>query len=282
MQPRTVMIPTPGGETSVRLLPLRTPTLPPATHTNCVVVGQGRYLLVDPASPWPEEQKRLIEMVDALAAGGEKLEGILLTHHHLDHVSGANALRAHAGVPVFAHPRTADKLAGHVRIDVELGEGDTLPIDERWELVHTPGHAPGHLCARSAESGVIVAGDMVAAIGTIVIEPDDDGDMTQYLDSLRRLRTLDPTCLVPAHGDPIVDAAARLDFYVAHRLEREEKVAAALDVTPRPLLDLVPLAYPEVAPMLHLLASRSLLAHLYKLERDGRAARVGHDWKRAS
>ena len=100
----------------------------------------------------------------------------------------------------------------------------------------TPGHAPGHLCFVDAAARAIVAGDMVASVGTIIIEPDDDGDMRLYLESLRRLRgEVDggATCLLPAHGPPITDGGARLDFYVAHRLEREARVAAALGDAPR-------------------------------------------------
>lgn len=262
-------------ETAVRWLPLRTPTLPPATHTNCIVLGRGRYWLVDPASPWPEEQEALVAEVAALARAGEKLAGILLTHHHFDHVSGALALKQHHDVPIYAHARTRDKLRGVVPIDELLEDGARLPIDDGWRVVHTPGHAPGHLCAVS-DAGVVVAGDMVAGIGTIVIEPDDDGDMKQYLDSLAMLRTLQPRCLVPAHGEPILEADAKLAGYIAHRLAREAKVLAALTREPQTLLAMVPVAYPEVAPAIHPLAARSLLAHLHKLAVDGRACVDAH------
>lgn len=266
------------GEAAVKWVPLKTPTLPPATHTNCVLLGRGRYFAVDPASPWPEEQARLAAIVGGLETQGETLAGILLTHHHFDHVSGANALHAATGAPVYAHARTRDKLAGVIAIDHLLDDGDTLPIDERWELVWTPGHAPGHLCAQS-DDGVLVAGDMVAAIGTIVIEPDDDGDMALYLASLARLRERRATCLVPAHGEVILDADAKLAGYITHRLAREAKAQAALSTTPTALLDLVPRVYPEVAPLLYPLAARSLYAHLLKLEQDGAARRQGDDWR---
>lgn len=257
-------------ETAVRWLPLRTPTLPPATHTNCVVLGRGRYWLVDPASPWPEEQQLLVAEVDALARAGETLAGILLTHHHFDHVSGAIALKQAFDVPVHAHARTRDKLRGVVPIDVLLEDGDRLPLDDGWRVVLTPGHAPGHLCAVS-DAGVVIAGDMVAGIGTIVIEPDDDGDMKQYLDSLALLRTLQARCLIPAHGEPIHDADAKLAGYIAHRLSREAKVFSALSPKPQTIAALVPTAYPDVVPAIYPLAARSLLAHLHKLALDGRA-----------
>jgi glyoxylase-like metal-dependent hydrolase (beta-lactamase superfamily II) len=117
---------------------------------------------------------------------------------------------------------------------------------------------------------------MVASIGTIIVEPDDGGDMAVYLDSLRRLRKLGAAPLLPAHGPPVIDkrdANGKLDFYVQHRLEREAKVLAALSAKPRAVEELVPPAYPEVPPQIWPLAARSLLAHLYKLEKEGRARR---------
>ena len=149
----------------------------------------------------------------------------------------------------------------------------------------TPGHAPGQLCFVDAKAKAIVAGDMVASVGTIIIEPDDSGDMRLYLESLKRLRgevDAGATRLLPAHGPPIVDGGARLDFYVAHRLEREARVAATLDAAPATLEALVPAAYPDVPAAIYPLAARSLLAHLQKLEYDGRARR--HEdgrWSRA-
>ena len=114
---------------------------------------------------------------------------------------------------------------------------------------------------------------MVASVGTIIIEPDDDGDMATYLDQLRRLRALGAAPLLPAHGPPIADGAGKLDFYIHHRLEREKRVVEALSSEEaRTVEELVPLAYPDVAPQIWPLAARLLLAHLYKHRKKGRAA----------
>jgi glyoxylase-like metal-dependent hydrolase (beta-lactamase superfamily II) len=124
----------------------------------------------------------------------------------------------------------------------------------------------------------MVCGDMVASIGTILIDPGDDGDMSAYLDSLARMRALSPRCLLPAHGPPIWNADEHLAFYIAHRLGREQKVLASLDSIPRDLDALVSIAYADVAPNIHALAKRSLRAHLDKLVRDGRARDHGGRW----
>jgi glyoxylase-like metal-dependent hydrolase (beta-lactamase superfamily II) len=263
----------------IRIVPLRTPTLPPATHTNVYLFGEDELIAVDPASPWQDEQAALDRTLESLSQEGRRLTAIFLTHHHVDHVSGAAHLRARTGAPILAHPITAEKLDGQLAIDRTIDEGERLPYGPAGlEAIFTPGHAPGHLCLADAASGALVAGDMVASVGTIIIEPADGGDMRAYLDSLARLRARDARCLLPAHGPPIDDPAAKLDFYRRHRLEREARVLAALGRDPRPLLALVPPAYPDVPPAIYGLAARSLLAHLLKLEAEGRARRSGDDW----
>jgi len=263
------------GAPWIRVLPLRTPTLPPATRTNCYIVGEAsRAVAIDPATPYADEQARL----DAyLTAEGIRLEAVVLTHHHVDHVGDAARLSARHGVPVLAHRETAARVAGRVQVSRTLDDGERLDVGPKGlRALFTPGHAPGHLCFVDAAAGAIVAGDMVASVGTIIIEPDDAGDMRQYLDSLRLLRgevDAGATTLLPAHGPPIADGGARLDFYVAHRLQREARVAAALGDAPATPAELVPAAYPDVAAALYPLAARSLLAHLYKLEHEGRARR---------
>ena len=272
------------GAPWIRVLPVRTPTLPPATRTNCYIVGEAaRAVAIDPATPYADEQSRLDEYV---AAAGIRLEAVVLTHHHVDHVGDAARLAAKHGVPVWAHRETASRVAGRVQISRTLDDGERLDYGPSGlRAAFTPGHAPGHLCFVDAAAHAIVAGDMVASVGTIIIEPDDSGDMRQYLDSLRLLRReVDggATTLLPAHGPPIADGGARLDFYVAHRLEREGRVAAALSDAPATVSELVPPAYPDVPAMLYPLAARSLLAHLHKLEYEGRARRHGDGrWSRA-
>ena len=121
----------------------------------------------------------------------------------------------------------------------------------------------------------MVVGDMVAAIGTIIVDPPQ-GDMATYIAQLRRLRALPEAVLVPAHGPPIAHGHAKLDAYVAHRLMREEKVFAALtragEARPE---DLLPDAYDDTPPGLYPFAARACLAHLEKLVVDGRAVERG-------
>jgi glyoxylase-like metal-dependent hydrolase (beta-lactamase superfamily II) len=198
---------------------------------------------------------------------------VLLTHHHGDHV-GAAAHVAARGVPVWAHEATAARVK--VPVARTLADGDPCgPL----RAVFTPGHAPGHLCFHDPATGALVAGDMVAGVGTILIDPSE-GDMRAYLDSLARMQALAPRVILPSHGGVISDAAGKLREYVAHRLMRERKVAEALAAAGRAAPGaLVPVAYADTPKLLWGLAERSLVAHLVKLAADGRARRDGDLWE---
>ncbi|MDB4984842.1 MAG: hypothetical protein JWN04_20 [Myxococcaceae bacterium] len=267
----------------VSLLSLRTPTLPPATHTNAYLVGTGELVLIEPASPYPEELAQATAWVEARLTQGQTLRALLLTHHHVDHVGGAEAMRSHFGVPIWAHERTAERLHGKIVIDRVIDEATAIeldgPVPMRLEPMYTPGHAPGHLCFYEPDSGCLIAGDMVAGVGTILVEAVD-GDMQLYLASLGALLARDATQLLPAHGLPIQAPAERLQFYIQHRLNREAKVVAALLSFARAvsLDELVPVAYADTAPYAWPLARLALEAHLIKLAREGRADRLGASW----
>lgn len=267
---------------AVAICPLRTPTLPPATHTNCYLVGDREVVLVDPGSPYPDQQRVLDDVLAALRGEGRRVVAIWLTHHHRDHCADAARLRDRLGVPVAAHPATAERLRGTIPIDRMLADGERLALagdpPRRLRVLHTPGHAPGHCCLVEEHTGIVLAGDLVASQGTIVIDPDD-GDMARYLDSLALVRRLSPRLLLPAHGALIAAPTELLTGYIEHRLWREARVEAALAARGRArAVDLVPDVYDDVPPPLHRLAERSLIAHLHKLVADGRAARAGDEW----
>src|SRR5436190_2583878 len=253
------------------VVPLRTPTLPPATHTNCLLLGDDELWVVDPGSPWPEEQAILRETLDKLAQERRRAVGVLLTHHHLDHTGGAQAL----GLPIAATRETASRI--DFKVDRVIEDGARFEAGPRgWRALHSPGHTRGHLCLIEEGSGAVVAGDLVAGVGTVIIDPPE-GDMKEYLASLDRLLGEKPGCIYPAHGPAVPGGVAKLEEYRAHRLEREERVLGSLRQARRPATpaELVPAAYPDVKPDLYPYAERSLLAHLEKLVQEGRAVEDG-------
>ncbi len=250
---------------SVLIFPVRSETLPPATHTNCYLVGE-RWL-VDPGSPFDEENEALVAKLH-----GFDIAGIVLTHRHRDHVSGANFLSHALGKKIFAHPITANEVKEKIKVDSLLNDGDRLPLagGAAAEVLHTPGHARGHICLWQPEEGWLVCGDMVAGLGSILIAPPD-GNVAEYLQQLGRLRALAPKILFPAHGPAIEDAQAKLDTYIAHRHKREQQVLAALSDAWQTPAEIVRVAYADTPMAMHGVAALAALAHLQKLVDDGLA-----------
>jgi endoribonuclease LACTB2 len=263
-------------QSGVWLLPLPTATLPPATHTNCYILGTGaRRLLVDPGT---DDEEVLDGVCMSLANEGVTLEAIVATHHHADHVGGLQALAERLRCRVWAHRDTATRLA--VPAHRVLAEGDVLTLEGprpmAWRVLHTPGHARGHVTLVDEASRAAICGDMVAGVGTIVIDPPE-GDMGEYVKQLARLKQF-VGALYPAHGPVIADGVAKLDEYLAHRAWREGKVVSALMASPQPVDDIVASAYDDVASFIWPLAERNTVAILDKLEREGRARSEAAGW----
>jgi ribonuclease/clavin/mitogillin len=264
--------------------PVRTPTKPPATHTNCYLIYTSREILViDPGSPYEDEQQALAACVDGLIARGRTVREIVLTHVHPDHVAGVNSLNNHLQTksartaPVAAHHLTAESLKNQFPVDRFI-EGDEILVIEgeptiKLRALHTPGHARGHLCFHDSENGVLITGDNVLGFGSVLIDPPE-GNMRAYLDSLRRMRSLpNITMLLPGHGPAVANPYEKIDEYIAHRLEREANILKAVREGALTLSEIVARVYTDVSPQAYAMAERAVLAHLEKLEADGLVVR---------
>jgi ribonuclease/clavin/mitogillin len=257
----------------VVMFPLLTHTLPPAATTNAYLLGTSECVLVDPGSSSESEIERLEQ---ALAAArerlGRKVTAIWLTHHHPDHVGGVERLRASLGVPVLAHPLTAERLAGRgIRIDGELRDGERTYLGGDFPvlILHTPGHARGHVCFLEEEQRSLLCGDMVSGVSMIVVDPPE-GDMDDYLGSLEKLAALRPNTLFPGHGPVIKNAVAKLREYIHHRVWRENRILDAWSAGMRKPSEMLPTVYDDAPRQAWPLAERQILAHLERLRRQGR------------
>ena len=259
----------------VRRIVAPNPSMMTGPGTNTYLFGSKAVAVLDPGPRF----KQHIE--DIIAKAGAPIRWILATHTHPDHSPGVQLLAERTGAEVLGIPAPdgdhQDNSFAPTRV---MADGDFLATDEfRLTAIHTPGHASNHLCFLHAATNWIATGDHVIDGSTVVINPPD-GNMKQYLESLIRLNTFEPQALLPGHGDRIDDPARVIDWIVQHRLEREEKVSAAVQANPDlSTRDLVPHVYTDVPERLYAWAERSLLAHLLKLEEEGEARCEGGRWR---
>ncbi|MFK7740663.1 MAG: MBL fold metallo-hydrolase [Planctomycetota bacterium] len=272
------------------LAPLRTPTLPPATTTNCYLVGHEKIWIIDPGSPDATEQQRLLDLLDELTANGQELAGVLLTHHHPDHTGGVLALCQARNLKAYGHPETLARLHADVPRGGEVLDGDHLELGRApdgttgWTLqaIFTPGHDRGHLCFRESRYGAMIAGDMLSTVSSIIIDPPE-GHLRTYLNSLERLQQFAMSTLYPAHGPALRDGQRLVAKYLRHRRQREAVLTKTLgELSSASIEELLPKVYWDADPRLYPFAARSLQAGLDKLVEDGVARLFAEDGDNAA
>lgn len=246
------------------------------------MTGEGNWTwLIDGAEPVLIDagvgEASHLEAIDA-AAGGRRLH-LVVTHAHSDHIAGAPAIRERRPDSTFSKlpwPERDRALPWTPLTDgaiIGTGAGDL-------EVLHTPGHAPDHICLWHAASRTLLVGDMLVLGSTVVIPGSHGGSLAAYLHSLDRLLRLGPERAFPAHGPVIEDPQALIHHYRAHRARREEQVMAVLEsgaATPEAITARI---YPGLQSALEPMARESVLAHLAKLEDEGRVLRAGGRWQR--
>src|SRR5262245_3760125 len=236
--------------------------------TNTYLVGRRDPILIDTGAGVPDYPPLLERYLGE--RGWSQPSRVLLTHRHRDHLGGVTQLRERfpgLRVAKMIHkdsllPDAVEDLRDGERVE---GDGATLVP------VYTPGHASDHLCYYLVEEKALFTGDVILGGSTTVI-PADDGDLADYLASLRHLQTLDVRRIYPAHGPVIEDAQAKIREYLEHRLMRERQIVAALADGPATIPALVERIYADVPVALHPVAAMSVESHLRKLAKEGRVS----------
>ncbi len=251
----------------VRLVLGQNPGLRTGAGTNTYLLGGERLVLIDTGAGIPAYDPLLQKAVEVSTG---RLTLVLITHGHRDHIGGLGAVsRMHPDAvarkfpgdeaPSRLRPIAADEL---IRLD-----GITL------KAIHTPGHAIDHLCFYWVEARALFSGDLILGEGTAVI-PRIGGSLTDYLDSLQRLRSLDIWRIYPGHGPAIHDPQGKITEYIEHRRMRERQVLDALRSGARSIPEMVARIYADVPKALHRLAEESVWNHLVKLEGEQRIRRI--------
>jgi glyoxylase-like metal-dependent hydrolase (beta-lactamase superfamily II) len=227
--------------------------------TNTWVVGNDPSIVIDPGPEIPEHLEEVAHLAGRVAF-------VLVTHDHPDHAPGAALFARRVGAPLHAW-----RLDGAERIrDHQVFRGGGFALT----AIHAPGHTSDHVVFHEPDERALFTGDAVVGRGTSFIDPPD-GDLTQYLRSLKLMQELDPRTIYPGHGPVVFRARDKLHEYVEHRAERERQILSSLAAGGCTIEEIVGEIYAGYPPEVLPLAGRSVLAHLLKLEGEGAVARSG-------
>ena len=235
--------------------------------TNTYLIGNDDITLIDPG---PNDSDHIDKI---LALGGDKIKRILVTHTHTDHSPAALPISKKLNIPMFGRlvDRDSEWEDETFVPDTVLSHGDTISTNEyTLETIHTPGHASNHLCFYLKDQKCLLTGDHIMDGSTVVIAPPD-GNMTEYIESLKLLESYDIDYFAPGHGEFMQEPSKTIQSIIRHRLSRESKVLRCIENNKDQDIDELLLSvYDDVPDILHPIARMSLLAHLIKLEGDGK------------
>ena len=255
----------------IRLVLAPNPGMMTLEGTNTYIIGDDQNVIV--IDPGPKSDSHLQAIADDVKQAN--VVGIFLTHWHGDHAEGAEAASFALDAPIGSwSPLGADDSAGIPLHDGERAGANGVVLT----AIHTPGHASDHLCFWLEEERALFTGDLILGRGTSVVAYPD-GNMVQYLDSLKRVRDVPAKTIYPGHGPTLIDPPAIVQQYLDHRMERERQIIDALPATPA---EIVAKIYADVDPQLHPIAMMSVRAHLEKLSHERMASATGGErWIRA-
>jgi glyoxylase-like metal-dependent hydrolase (beta-lactamase superfamily II) len=251
------------------------------TGTGTYIIGKENLAIIDPG---PIDQNHFDAIIKSTK--GQTITHILLTHNHNDHSPLAKKIKEETGAKIYFKNlsndiQTEDQFEeGYdkdIEGDIELSDGDIIETNE-WtvEAIHTPGHTSNHICYSLTEEDVLFSGDHVMGWSTTVIVPPD-GDMNDYINSLKKLLKRSENNFYPTHG-PIIERPKELVAkYIEHRMEREKQISEAIKLGNKKIPDMVKIIYKDVDISLHPAAAMSTLAHLIRMKENNEIAVSGNN-----
>ncbi|MBI4640485.1 MAG: MBL fold metallo-hydrolase [Candidatus Tectomicrobia bacterium] len=261
---------------NVHLIPVPDPGRPPLYASNGYLVGRGgEVVVIDPGHETEQATQMLLDYVKSI--GNPRIRDILLTHAHADHYGGVPRLKEVTGAKLKAHPKAVESLRGTkplIQVDETIDEGSLIEISGlKIQVVSAPGHSWSQVNYLLLDGMVLFSGDNVLGAGTAAVG-GADGDMVTYLETLKKLKSLNSRVICPGHGAMIEDPGKKLDEYLTHRAEREQQILSLLRRGRRTSRDLMMGIYPELQEWLLDSAERQVISHLTKLEGEGRVTAV--------
>ena len=243
------------------------------------VQGQERGAFIDSGFPDEERTRPLVEYwresLSAAATGW-----VLVSHRHYEHSGGVKILKGATGARIGAGGGDVAAInaqfdGGDSAVDDSLAGGEVFDLGgRRIRVIATPGHTAGTVCFFLEDEGILFTGDHIMGRGTVVIRSDEGGSMAQHIYSLRKLLDLDLKLILSGHGPAILEPRAKIQEVVQHRMEREEQILGLLQEGVSGVDALMARAYGDVTDRLAFLARHQVVAHLKKLEEEGRAVAI--------
>lgn len=260
---------------NVRRITAPNPGVMTGPGTNTYLLGSSdEFALIDPG---PADESHIQALLEETRG---RIRWILVTHTHKDHSPAAELLRLKTGAQLLGLPTPQDdRYDQSFRPDRIPAHGERINVAGcGLRVIHTPGHASNHVCYLLEDEKMLFTGDHIMQGSTVVISPPQ-GNMAAYFASLRLLQREDIAYLAPGHGFLMDKPQEMIERLVLHRMERENKVLKALrECAPATTEQLLPSVYKDVPGRMHPVAIRSLLAHLLKLQAEGRAREADGLW----
>lgn len=261
----------------IHMIPLKTNTLFPATHTNTLIVGEDPAWIVDPGAADPKEQERFLDILKyAEKSLNVKFAGILISHSHRDHWEGIHDLKKHyPHLPVYAHPVVAKKIGIEAISAPEILKSKINGRKDFFEfqVMVMEGHDDGHYVLFETTRKILCSFDLVTSLGTVVLTGDGDV-VTKYLQSLTMCMELGARLVIPSHGPPMVGVDAFRKTF-AHRMAREKQILLALEAKEKTVDELITEIYPELKPDWRWLGKANIEAHARRLIVLGKISQDG-------